>query len=133
MVDIVYNAPDISHLVSAAIAMGFYVAPDADHPQGQILTNGEIPGGGSWFFNHQGVVYVPTGATTTDEFGNIIPVMAPLPGIWGRLRHNGDPQWLPTLPANSGVTLYWLTAEGFWSADGVTPAPDYVATIGAIA
>jgi hypothetical protein len=128
MVDIVYSAPDLSHLVSAAVAMGFY-----DPVAKAIITNGPIPNGGSWFFNHVGTVYVPTGATTKDEFGNTVPVTAPLPGIWGRLRHNGDPQWLPTLPAKSGVTLYRLTDAGFWSADGVTPAPDYVATIGMIA
>ena len=79
-------------------------------------------------------VDVATGATTTDAFGNTVPVMAALPGIWGRLRHNGDPAQMPTLPANSGVTLYhYDPVLGGWSSDGVTLAPSYIANIGIIA
>lgn len=129
MVEIVFHAPDIPTLAAAAAQMGFW---DAENQT--ILDDGNIPGGGSWFYNFVGPVSVPTGATTTDANGNTVPVMQDLTGVYGRLRHNGDPQWLPTLPANSGITLYTYSADlGGWSADGVTLAPDYIKDIGVIA
>jgi len=141
MTDIIFNAPSVQHLVSAAIAMGFYEAPSANHPQGRIISTGVIPGEGGWFYNYVGQVQVPTGnmVDAVAPTGQTVSVheMTTLSGVWGRLRHNGDPQYLPKLPANSGVTLYTyvpgtMEVPGFWSSDGVTPAPAYVANIGQI-
>jgi hypothetical protein len=131
-VEVIFNAPDLATLIAAATQMG-YVSLDAQgHPH--ITATGNIATGGAYFLNMVGTVYQPTGATTTDSFGNVVPVMAALPGIWGRLRHNGDPAAMPQLPANSGITLYRYSATlGGWTADGTTLAPAYVANIGVIA
>lgn len=128
MIETVFNAPDIATLVNAAVSMGYY-----DATAHKITTAGYIATGGAYFLNMVGQVYQPTGATTVDQFGNTVPVMAALPGVWGRLRHNGDPAKVPTLPANSGITLYHLDPKIGWTSDGVTPAPAYVANIGVIA
>ena len=137
MADFVIEAPDAATFAAAAQAMGF-----AD-TQGTIITQGRIPGNpdpmASYFFNLVGVVEQPTGAMTTDGQGNTVPVMAAIAGHWSRLRINGDNPFTRGLIAvPSSLTVYALVtpADGsaaFWSADGVTPAPAYVATIGVIA
>ena len=137
-VEIVVNAPDLATVVSLAQQMG-YVTVDPVTKKPVITTQGEIAAGGSYFVNMVGVVQQPTGATQPDGKGNQAPVMAALPGIWFRLRHNGDPAAMPAVPAAAaaaGVVIYRLVtpADGapFWSNDGVTPAPDYVGGIGVI-
>ena len=136
-IEVIFNAPDKATLVAAATQMG-YVALDAQgHPY--ITATGSIATGGAYLLNigddHNGIVhYEPTGATTTDAFGNTVPVMAALPGIWGRLRHNGDPAAMPVLPNGSGITLYrYSNTLGGWTADGTTLGPDYIKDIGVIA
>jgi hypothetical protein len=129
MIEVIFQSPDLQTLVNAAVSMGYY-----DPVAHTITATGNIATGGAYFLNMVGTVYQPTGATTTDALGNVVPVMAALPGIWGRLRHNGDPAQLPSLPANSGVTLYrYSPTLGGWTSDGVTLAPDYVQNIGVIA
>jgi hypothetical protein len=129
MIETVFNAPDLATLVNAAVAMGYY-----DPVAHKITASGSIATGGAYFLNMVGVAYYATGATTTDIYGNPAPVMAALPGIWGRLRHNGDPAKMPTLPNGSGVTLYrYSDTLGGWSSDGVTLAPPYISGIGVIA
>ena len=128
-VEVIFNSPDLPTLVAAAAAMGYY-----DPVAKKVTTAGKLAAGGSYFLNIVGVVYQPTGATTTDAFGNTVPVMAPLSGIWGRLRHNGDPAVMPSLPNGSGITLYqYSNTLGGWSSDSVTLAPNYIANIGVIA
>ncbi len=132
--DIVFNAPDYATLLADAQRLGF--ARTGRDGTAQIATTGPVTGGGSYFLNYVGEVQQPTGATTTDARGNIVPVMAPLPGVWGRLRVNGDTAHVPTFSAT--ITQYHYVAgtrdaPGVgWTADGVTPAPDYVGTIGII-
>lgn len=129
MAEVIFNAPTIASLVSAATKMGFW-----DAKAKQVIQTGPIQGGGAWFYNYVGTVYTPTGATTKDEFGNDVPVMAAQPGLWGRVRHNGDPAYMPQLPANSGITLYTYSESlGGWTADGVTLAPEWVANVAVIA
>lgn len=129
MTEIVFNAPDIPSLVAAATVMGFW-----NPTKQQVIQTGPIPGGGAWFYNYAGTVFTATGATAKDALGNTVPVMAAQPGVWGRIRHNGDPAYVPQLPANSGITLYRYdtTLEG-WTADGVTLAPAFVADVAVIA
>jgi hypothetical protein len=131
--DIIANAPSNAALAAAGAAMGFWDAQNQ-----QVIIAGPIPGGGSWFYNYVGTVYVQSGETVTDAQGNATPVMVALPGVWVRVRHNGDPQWLPQVPADSGITLYRQLPIGengalVWTSDGVTPAPDYINDIGQIA
>jgi hypothetical protein len=128
-VEIIFNAPDIPTLAAAAAQMGYW-----DAQKQQVIQTGPIFGGGGYFYNFVGTVYTPTGETTTDAFGNTVPVMAAQPGVWGRLRHNGDPAYMPQLPANSGITLYrYDTTLGGWTSDGVTLAPDWVSNVAVIA
>ena len=127
--EIIFSAPDIPSLIAAAVQMGFW---DADKQA--VIHAGPIPGGGAWWYAYQGTVYTPTGATTTDAHGNQVPVMAAQPGVWGRIRHNGDPAYIPQLPANSGITLYTYShTVGGWTADGTTLAPAWVANVAVIA
>jgi hypothetical protein len=129
MIEVIFNAPDLPTLIAAATTMGYY-----DPVAKKITATGNIATGGAYLLNIVGTVYEPTGATTTDAFGNTVPVMAELPGIWGRLRHNGDPAAMPTLPDNSGITLYRHSDTlGGWTSDGTTLAPDYIKDIGVIA
>lgn len=114
MTEIVFTAPDIATLVTAATNMGFY-----DPASKTITAAGSIATGGGYFLN--------LGETRR---GITVPGV---PGIWGRLRHNGDPALLPNLPAGTGITVYHDIPGLGWSADGVTPAPAYVATVGVIA
>ncbi len=127
MMEIVFSAADAATLLAEAVRLG-YTAKDFlgnDH----ILTTGPVTGGGTYFLNVVGVVWQPTGGTISGRFGTV-PEMAALPGVWGRLRVNGDPSHLPQFSA--AIMQYYLTPEGFWSVDGVTPAPDYIANIGLI-
>ena len=136
MTELVINYPSQPVLVQLATALGLY-----DPIAKQLTTQGAIASGGSYFANIVGQVFQPTGATQPDQFGNPQPVMAALPGLWLRLRHNGDPAALqakmgPQVMAQCaqlGVTIFRQYPDLGWSADGVTPAPAYVANIGVIA
>lgn len=130
MIEIIGNAPDWQTFAKAAAATG---QTDA---RGHPLTGSPLANGGSWFYNAVGVVYQPTGATTTDAFGNTVPVLAALPGVWVRLRVNGDAPDLPSMIAvwkANGITVYQRGATLGWTSDGVNAAPAYVDTIGVIA
>ena len=138
MVEIVYTAPDVPTLIKAATNAGFYDA--VNH---QIVTNAPLAGGGSWFFNNVGPVSAPVSPpqTVLDSFGNPQPVTSVVAAQAGRLRINGDAAQLPAIIAicqAAGVTVYQLVtptdgSTPFWSADGSTPAPDWVANVGIIA
>lgn len=136
MTEVVYASPDALTLMAVASKVGWY-----DAKIQQIVSSAPIASGGSWFFNHVGVVQVPTGRTITDRMGNPQPEMVPDPHLWGRLRVNGDASALPEIIAacrTAGVLIYELfRLDGqteFWSADGgITPAPDWVQGVAVIA
>ncbi len=139
--EIVFNAADGTTLLAEAVQLGF-TSKDregVDH----IRESGPVTGGGWYQLNVVGTVYVPTGQTTQIRGPHGLmdaPEMAPLPGVWGRLRVNGDPSHLPAF--SNAITQYFYVpgtgspgdpgTPGFWSVDGVTPAPDYIANIGLI-
>ena len=138
MSDFIIESPDAPTLQAAAVTLGFWNATT-----GSFITQGHIPGDpdplSSFFLNVVGTVYEPTGATTTDSFGNTVPVMAAIPGVWARLRINGsNPFTAGLLTIPSTLTVYQLVtptdgSAPFWSSDGVTAAPAYVGSIGVIA
>ena len=115
MTEIVINYGNLSGLVGLATQLGYY-----DPNTHAITAVGMIDTRGSYFFNNVGAV---SGA----------------PGLWARLRHNGDPAVLQAkIPsaatlASFGVTVYRNDPAIGWTADGTTPAPAYVANIGVIA
>lgn len=129
----VYNVDSYSTMESLAQAMGFWDAPHSD-----IEDAGRVASGGSYFLNHVGRVYQPTGETMVDEYGNTVPIMAALSGEWGRLRINGQSTFLTSLKAvvaqtQAPLTIYeWSDGLGAFSSDGITPAPEYVSAIGLI-
>ena len=135
MTETIGNPPDWQTFAKAAAATG------QTDEHGIPIAGGPLAAGGSWFYNAVGVVQVPTGNTVTDRFNNPVPEMAPAPGVWARIRFNGDTPTLPQMLAiwrANGVTIYELfQPEGqapFWSSDGgQTPAPDWVQNVGVIA
>lgn len=126
--DVVYNVSNSSVITNVAQQLGFW-----SNTANAIVTTGNITGGGDYFLNHVGVVYVPTGSYTTVN-GVSQPVMAALTGEWGRLRLNGNTAFLSTIPANSGITIYQYSSNlNSWTSDGVTKANNYIGTIALIA
>jgi hypothetical protein len=116
MTDFIGSAPDLQTFQAAAQALGF------TDDEGNILTNGRWPNSsGSWFLNIVGEV----------------PEQS---GYWVRLRWNeGDlggrqAQFIGALRAQ-GITVYQpatIDDELVWSADGATPAPEWVGDVGVI-
>lgn len=137
--ELIINYPDKTALVQLATVLGYY-----DPVAKTVTAQGNLATGGSYFFNNVGVVNQPTGNKIPSPMGGEILEMAPLPGLWARLRHNGDqaildghmsPQVLAQAAA-LGVSIYKRTTindQIVWTADGVTPAPSYIDTIGCIA
>lgn len=135
MTEVVYSVPSYAVMEALAQQLGWWI-PD-EKGGGKIQTNGLIKGGGNYQLNHVGKVYIPTGNMIDGPLGPY-PETEALPGEWGRLRLNGPSNFLSLIPSEAPITQYHLIpAQGetpaFWSSDGVTPAPDYVATIGMIA
>lgn len=125
MVDVVYSVDSYATLVALAEQLGF---GDGE----TIFIAGPINSGGSYMFNHVGTVMVPTGNTSEGPLGPQ-PEMQALPGVWGRLRLNGSTDFLSLIPAEAPLTLYRYVDGLGWTSDGLTPAPDYISTIGLIA
>lgn len=135
-VEIIGHAPDWATFAKAAAATRL------TDDKGVPISGGVLDAGGSWFWNAVlSGVYQPTGKTIKDAFGNDAPEMARVTGEWARVRINGDFPPLSDMMAvwrAMGVTVYELLQIGegdalVWTADGKTPAPDYVATVGVIA
>lgn len=134
--EVIANAASWAVFARAAQATGFADA------KGVPITNGPLGSDGSWFYNAAGDVSVPTGATIRcDGPGGQVdcPEMTVLPGVWVRVRFNGEASNLPTLIETwrkLGITIYLRTKIGgveCWSADGATCGPDYLDLIGVIA
>ena len=132
MREIIFNSGDYATLLADAETLGF-VTEDAEGNK-SIVTNGTFDSGGGWFLNICGEIYEPiVGPIDPDN----PPTPVKRPGYWGRLRLNGTPETMPTF--SSAIIQYnWypgatMDDPGMWSDDGVTPAPDWVATIGMIA
>lgn len=126
MTDFILSAPDEATMNAAFQAAGFW----ADSAP---LTQGRIPGdpgpNASYFLNIVGTVTLPTGELDT----NGLPILAPVPGWFARLRINGLNPFAGQIAIPTGVTIYAQRPDVGWSSDGVTPAPDYVASVGCIA
>ena len=142
MSDFLIDSTDLPTLIAAAALMGFYRAAKAGVAAG-FIAQGQIPGDpdphASFFLNVVGQHFEPTGVTTTDAQGNVVPVMAAVPGFWTRIRINGlNPIERGLLTVPPTLTVYRLTvpqdgSASFWSCDGITHGPDYLARIGCIA
>jgi hypothetical protein len=102
---------------------------------------------GGWFLSVVPQFHQPTGKMVTVDgpVGSIeVPEMAPVPGVWARLRWNDMAltdrlnTFIAAIKAN-GITVYQRVNIGtqeapevIWTADGVTPAPAYLDDIGVI-
>jgi len=131
--EIIFQAPDESFFLSEAARLGFM------DEQGNVIVSGSFASGGGWFMAVAGTVYEPQPPT---PIGETPPPPVARPGYWGRLRLNGTPEGMPTFAPV--ITQYVWSADvgpvddegrhsGGWTADGVTLAPDWVATIAMIA
>jgi hypothetical protein len=103
-----------------------------------------IATGGAYAINNVGQVVATPGTYDNSTFPPTqltAPVMAP--GLWLRIRHNGDPTLLTaqmtstilTEAAGLGVTIYqWSpslnSGAGCWSSDGATCGAAYIAGVG---
>jgi hypothetical protein len=104
MADYEISAPTQAALVTAfkAVAAGtqfklYHLAQTVmgqAQPEG-FTTGGQLPNGTVWALNYYKDKMKPTGATTTDRFGNTVPVMAAVPGAFLILRLNGQTATLP--------------------------------------
>ena len=121
-IEVIINYTTLPGLVGLATSLGYYA-------NGAVTQAGQIASGGSYFFNNVGIAYQSPGVQA--------------PGLWARLRHNGDPALLAAqMPSSAtlttyGVTLYqWAptlnSGVGCWSSDGATCAAAYVASVGQI-
>lgn len=131
--DIVFNSHTYETLLADAERLGFTTNDAEGNPQ--IIVNGPISTGGSYFLNVVGVIYEPVVPPTNPD--DPWPAPVPREGFWGRLRINGDHTGFPTF--DPGITQYGykpgdMTTPGGWfsAADG-TPAPNWVSEIGVIA
>ncbi len=117
--DFVIQSPDLATLQAAAQSMGFW-----DAASGAFVTQGRIPGDDD---------------PLSSYFLNVVGGVPDAPGVWARLRINGNNPFasgLLTVPATLTVYALVTPSDGsasFWSADGVTAAPAFVANIGVIA
>lgn len=122
--EIIFDSHDYATLRSEAETLGFVNSKD------NIITNGTFESGGGWFLNIVGDVYEPVTPPANPDDSWPKPVKRP--GYWGRLRLNGQPQEMLSFSPN--ITQYvWNDELAGWTADGITIAPDWVATIGLIA
>ena len=131
--EIVFNSHDYATLLADANRLGFTFDDAEGNPQ--IIVNGPISTGGSYFLNIVGTIYEPVVPPTNPD--DPWPAPVPREGFYGRLRLNGTPETMPGF--DPAITQYVyqqgdMDTPGGWvnAADG-TPAPEWVATVGVIA
>lgn len=131
--EIVFNSHDYATLLADAERLGFTYDDAEGNPQ--IIVNGPISTGGSYFLNIVGTIYEPVVPPTNPD--DPWPAPVPREGFYGRLRLNGTPETMPGF--DPAITQYVyqqgdMDTPGGWvnAADG-TPAPEWVATVGVIA
>ena len=131
--EIVLNSHDYATLLADAERLGFTYDDAEGNPQ--IIVNGPISTGGSYFLNVVGVIYEPVVPPTNPD--DPWPAPVPREGFYGRLRLNGTPETMPGF--DPAITQYVyqqgdMDTPGGWvnAADG-TPAPEWVPTVGVIA
>ena len=131
--EIVFNSHDYATLLADAERLGFTYDDAEGNPQ--IIVNGPISTGGSYFLNIVGTIYEPVVPPVNPD--DPWPAPVPREGFYGRLRLNGTPETMPGF--DPAITQYVyqqgdMDTPGGWvnAADG-TPAPEWVATVGVIA
>ena len=130
MTDFKLCTTDYAAMQTAYQSLGYWSAEhDAPINQGPLPDNS-----GDYYLLAVGTVFQPTGTTTLDDGGNAIPDMTAVPGYWSSLRINGNNPFGISMSIPDGLTVYYLSSGDvpFWTADGVTPAPSYVASIGVL-
>lgn len=132
MQELVFHADSYETLLNEAETLGFTYTDEAGEKH--IIVNGPMASGGDYFLNYVGTVYEPITGPVDPENP---PTPVARPGVYGRLRANGEASDLPSF--SSAITQYAFIAgdmetPGKWVniATGAD-APDYVASIGLIA
>ncbi len=142
MTDFILDLGSQANAMAAFQALGFWRPATSTDPAAPILEGLLGDNATRFFMVIDGVVQQPTGQTTTDPTtGQQIPVMAPVPGYWARLRILGtNPFTTGAMAPPAGVTIYAHVDVGtptapnvIWTSDGTTVAPAYVSNIGTIA
>ena len=81
--DFEISAPDLATIHAAVISLG-------GTWDGQTLpydSSGYLPNGDQFALHIYGVKYLPSGSTTTDIHGAIVPILAEQPGVFGIARY----------------------------------------------
>ena len=138
MTDFILDLGSATNATAAFKSLGFWDA-QANAP----ITQGVLGAGATQFFMVvDGIVSQPTGQMTTEPMtGQQVPVMAPVPGYWARLRILGaNPFQTGALTPPASVMIYSQVDIGtptapdvIWTSDGTTPAPACVGSVGVIA
>ena len=145
--ELIINYPSLPALENLATALGYY-----DPTTKVLTTTGAIATGGSYVANIVGqVASAPAVYDTTKFPPTLITPAVMAPGLWMRVRHNGDPALLEAQvtaavmqeAAAAGIAVYTERPIGpkdangnptlAWTADGVTIAPAFVSGVGVIA
>lgn len=132
MREFVFNAESYDVLLADATSLGFTHTDDAGVEH--IIVNGPMKSGGSYFLNYVGTVYEPI---VGDYDLENPPAPVARPGVWGRLRANGDVSDLPGF--STSITQYTYlpgdeeTPGGWVNVATGEAAPDWVGDIGVIA
>lgn len=130
MQELVFHADSYETLLNEAETLGFTYTDEAGEKH--IIVNGPMASGGDYFLNYVGTVYEPITGPVDPENP---PTPVARPGVYGRLRANGEASDLPAF--SSAITQYAYVADdmsGIW-VDIATgdPAPEWVPNIGVIA
>jgi hypothetical protein len=98
----------------------------------QIIANGFLSNGGGYFFNYVGLVYEPI---PPGKYGEKNPPPDPIaiPGVWARLRINGEVAEMPEFSPNIHRYVYSVKANRWVDVDSREFAPDWIGDIGVIA
>lgn len=100
------SSPDLPTLEAVAQQVpGLWVDPTTDPATpGHIAQQLRLEDGTEWVWVPWGFWQRPTGATTTDTFGNPVPVMANDGKFYSLARWNGDPLKMPFAAVGGTMT-----------------------------
>lgn len=130
MQEIIFYVDDYETLIAEAKRLGFTQDDAEGNPQ--VVVSAALPDGGAYFFNYVGKVCepAPPGGYSSD---NSPPEPTFIPGVWARLRVNGEVEAMPQF--SDSITRYAYSPKAERWVDVVTRefVPDWIGDIGMIA
>jgi hypothetical protein len=122
----IISAVDYATLLADAERLGFVYTNEMGDKI--LMSSGVMANGFTYALNYVGQIYASTSSLPPEK----AKTAAPYPGVWARVRINGDfPEW-PSFSANTTVYQYDADLKS-WTSDGSTIAPEWIGNIGFIA